>query len=143
MTLDEMRWIKKLEERLAALETLEIPLGPPRTVSTTNGTATTIHTIAIPASTTVQITAWVQARRTGGVAGTAEDGASYVRTWVYKTVAGTPTIIGAAATVVTQEDQAGWDVTASVSGSNVVIQVTGAVNNNINWSCVVLVRTVS
>lgn len=101
--------------------------------ATTNNTATTIHTVAIPASTTVGIQVVVVSRRTGGSAGTAEDGAMYVRYATYKNVAGTATLIGAVSSPHTAEDQAGWDVTFNVSGSNVQIQVTGATNNNVTW----------
>jgi hypothetical protein len=101
-------------------------------VLTTNATATTIHTFAIPASTTVQIKAWVTARRTGGAAGTAEDGAGYEILGTFKNVAGTATQIGAS-NLVSQEDQALWTTTFSPSGANVNLQVTGATNNNVSW----------
>jgi hypothetical protein len=111
-------------------------------VATTNASVTTLHTIAIPASTTVMIEARVVARRTGGSAGTAEDGAAYTRVACYKNSAGTATIIGAIATPVTIESQAGFDCTFTVSGGNVLLQVTGATNNNITWHATVIVQTV-
>lgn len=104
-----------------------------QTIATTNATVTTLSTIPIPATTTTAITGYVTARRTGGAAGTAEDGALYRVEAVYKDVAGTPTSIGSAVTVI-GESQAGWDVTLAVSGTNVLVQVTGAVNNNISWA---------
>lgn len=102
-------------------------------IATTDATVTTIHTIAIPASTTVALVAYVDARRTGGAAGTAEDGAFYIRAATFKNVAGTATQIGATTAIHTNEDQAGWDVTFAVSGGNALVQVTGAVDNNITW----------
>lgn len=53
-------------------------------VATTDGTTTTILTIAIPASTSMHIVARVVARRTGGVSGAAEDGAAYEVHALYK-----------------------------------------------------------
>lgn len=99
---------------------------------TTNATVTTLHTVAIPASTTVALRAIVVARRTGGAAGTAEDGARYELKGVYKNVAGTATLIGTV-TKLADEDQAAWDTNFTPSGGNVLIEVTGAVDNNITW----------
>ena len=112
-------------------------------VATTDATVTTLHTIAIPATTTVKISASVVARRTGGAAGTAEDGATYERVAAVKNVAGTATIIGAVATPTTIEDQAGWDCTITVSGGNALLRVTGAVDNNITWHATIYVEAVS
>lgn len=103
------------------------------TVLTTNNTVTTIATIPIPATTTTGIYGYVTARRTGGSAGTAEDGALYKIEAVYKNVAGTSTSIGSTVTVI-GESQAGWDVTLNPTGATVLVQVTGATNNNISWS---------
>ncbi len=102
------------------------------TVSTTNATITTIATIPIPSSTTVLIDANVVARRGGGSAGTAEDGAAYIIAAAYKNIATVATEIGESK-IFTAEDQAGWDVTVTPSGSNALIQVTGAANKNIDW----------
>jgi len=74
------------------------------------------------------------ARRTGGASGTAEDGASYKIAATYKNVAGTATIIGAITTIYSNESQVGWDCTFNVSGATVLLQVTGAASNNVNWS---------
>ncbi len=101
--------------------------------STTNNTTTTLFTLTIPASTTVAIHGYVTARRTGGSAGTAEDGAYYERTIAVKNVAGTATIIGSVGTPETMEDQAGWDATFDVTGATVRCRILGATNNNINW----------
>lgn len=101
--------------------------------STTSATATPVLSIEIPASTTVGLDVTVLARRTGGTAGTAEDGAHYRRHATYKNVAGTATIIGAVSSPHTAESQAGWDVTFVPSGSRVEVRVTGAANNNVAW----------
>ena len=101
--------------------------------ATTNATVTTLQTIAITASRTYQIEARVSARRTGGVAGTADDGASYVIHGSYTTKAGTVTLLGALSATYTAEDQAAWDATLTISGANVLVRVTGAADNNITW----------
>lgn len=110
--------------------------------TTTDATVTTIDTIAITASRTYMIEARVVARRTGGSSGAADDGAVYVRTAMVTTKSSVVTI-NSTTSLVTQEDQAGWDVTLAVSGSNVVIQVTGAANNNITWHCTAIIQHVS
>ena len=102
-------------------------------VATTDATVTTLHTITIPASTTVQINAFVTARRTGGTAGTAEDGAGYIVIATVKNVAGTATIIGAVNNLVAQEDQVLWDATIDVTGATARVRVTGAALNNVVW----------
>jgi len=104
-------------------------------VATTDATVTTIHTVTIPASTTLLIWAVVVARRTGGVAGTAEDGAAYSVRRAYKNVAGTATLVNAGDVDAdyTAESQALWAVTFVVSGGTVQVRVTGAVSNNVTW----------
>lgn len=102
-------------------------------VATTDATLTTIATVAVPSNTTLMLEAHIVARRTGGTGGTAQDGAAYVVRGAYKNVAGTATIIGAVNADFTAEDQAAWAATFNVSGGNVLIQVTGAANNNVTW----------
>jgi hypothetical protein len=102
-------------------------------VATTDATVATIHTVTIPASTTVGVSGVVVARRTGGVAGSAEDGAMYEFKAAYKNVAGTATLIGSSTITAIAEDQAAWDLTLVPSSGNVLIRVTGAVDNNITW----------
>jgi hypothetical protein len=111
-------------------------------LATTNATQTTMHTFTVPASTTYAIEAIVIARRTGGSAGTAEDGARYKLSGVYKNVGGTATLIGALG-VTADEDQAAWDATLNLTGATVLLQVTGATNNNITWHMTARVYPVS
>ena len=101
-------------------------------ITTTNNTITDLHIFTVPASTTYYIHSIVVARRTGGSAGTAEDGASYEIRGCYKNDAGTATIIGALNTI-TNESQAGWNATFSPTGNTVRLRVTGATNNNVTW----------
>jgi hypothetical protein len=106
-------------------------------IATVDATVTTLHTVAIPATTTVQIVAFVTARRTGGAAGTAEDGAGYMVQATVKNVAGAATLIGAVNQICVQEDQAGWDATIDVNGANARVRVNGAVDNNVTWHATV------
>ncbi len=101
--------------------------------ATTDATVTTLHTQTIPASTTVRLVAHVVARRTGGAAGTAEDGASYTVVVTVKNVGGTATLVGAVNQLTAQEDQAAWDATIDVTGATARVRVTGAANNNVTW----------
>lgn len=119
-------WLNSLWQQVSYLFTRQA------TVSTTNGTITTIATITIPVGTTVLIEAKVAARRTGGSSGTDEDGAGYVIYAAYKNVTGTATEIGETA-VFTAEDQAGWACAFSASGNTALLRVTGAANNNVDW----------
>ena len=100
--------------------------------TTTNATPATIHTVTTADVTTTYITGTITARRTGGVSGTAEDGAAYEFKAVYKNTTNA-VLIGSATITVIGESQAGWDVTLNISGDDVQIQVTGAANNNITW----------
>lgn len=102
-------------------------------VATTDATVTTIHTVPTVSDTTKMIEVRVVARRTGGTGGTAGDGAAYIKVATFKNIAGTVTQIGANSDVHIAEDQAGWDVTFSVSTTNVLVQVTGAADNNVTW----------
>ena len=113
------------------------------TVSTTDATVTTILTIPITTNsqTTLQVT--VAARRTGGSGGAAADGASYIRGVSVKDNAGTPTIIGSSAMMTDQESQAAWDVTFDISTTNLRVRVTGAANNNIDWSATARILSVT
>lgn len=111
--------------------------------ATTDGSATTLHTFTIAATTTYTIEISVTARRTGGTAGSAEDGASYKRVASVKNVAGTATLIGAVTAVSTQEDQAGWDCTIDVTSNTARVRVTGATDNNVTWHVTARVSAVS
>lgn len=102
-------------------------------VATTDATVTTLHTQAIPVDHSVVVSGYVVARRTGGGAGSANDGAGYRVEFVAKNTSGTAALIGAGSVTVLGESQAGWDVTLSASSGNILIRVTGAASNNISW----------
>lgn len=102
-------------------------------IATTNATPTTLQTIAIPASHAYHLEVSVTARRTGGASGTAEDCAGYVLRGLYNQVAGAAALVGAVVQTVVGESQAAWDATLVLSGTNVLVQVTGATGNTITW----------
>lgn len=110
--------------------------------ATTDGTTTTIATIPIVTGATIMIEAKIQAHRTGGSSGTAEDSAGYDLRAVYKNVAGVATAVGKDS-LINIEDQPTWNAATNESGSNCIIQVTGAANNSINWSAYVRVYTLT
>jgi len=97
-------------------------------VATTDATVTTLHTFAIPTSDVVQISAYVTARRTSGT----EQGAGYLLRATYKNAAGTVTLIGAV-NKTADEDVGAWDVNLTISGTNVLVEVTGVAAINITW----------
>lgn len=107
-------------------------------IATTNATVTTLHTFAIATSNVVSILARVLAIRTGGASstGAAGDGAEFEIRGRYKNVAGTVTLIGAVV-LTPQVEAAGasaaWTVTLTISGTNVLLQVTGAASMNVTW----------
>lgn len=104
-------------------------------VATTNATPATLHTFAIAASNTYLIGAKVIARRTGGASGTAEDGAAYYLMSAYTTKAGVVTLLGVLENIAV-EDVAGWACAFVISGTDVIVQVTGAATTNITWHLV-------
>lgn len=101
------------------------------TVSTTTATETTLETIATTSNTTLGIECKVAARRTGGTAGATGDAAYYILKARAKNISGTVTLSTVTSTEF--EDQSGWNADLSVSGTNVLLRVTGATNNNIDW----------
>ncbi len=100
-------------------------------VRTTDATVTVLYTATIPVSTTVVVQGLVAARRTGGSAGSAEDGAGYVIAFTAKNDAGTAAVI--ASSITAQESQTGWNVTLVASGGTIQVKVTGAIDNNVSW----------
>ena len=127
--------VKALEQQIERTRVIENQITVQGYVTTTDATSTTVATVPIPASTSVFIEIHVVARRTGGSAGSAEDGAAYLIQAAYKNVGGIATIIGPENSDFIVESQAAWNAFHAVSGSNVLIRVVGAANNNISWYC--------
>jgi len=103
------------------------------TVSTTDATVTTIATISTSTGNVILVESTLVGARTGGAAGASGDSATYKRLSKFVNDAGVLTDDGDT-DVHTNEDQAGWDITLAVSGTDILIQVTGAINNNIDWA---------
>ena len=110
-------------------------------VSTTDATVTDIASIAIPTDSCVMVEARIVGRRTGGTAGSSNDGAVYVRTARFKNNGGVVTIHNLQSDY-TSEDQNSWNGTIVASGTNAIIQVRGAANNNVNWSVTYIVKQI-
>lgn len=110
-------------------------------ITTTNATPTALLSVEIPTNRTIYIDSRVVARRTGGSSGTEGDSAWYRLTGGYKNINGTLSIIGTAS-LDQGEDQSGWAVQYSSSGTLIVLTVTGAADNNITWECDVEVTEV-
>jgi len=123
--------MKGLEDELKRGEKY---LPPQAKVRTTDATVTTLYTAAIPVNESVIVTGHVVARRTGGTAGAANDGAGYVVEFCAKNTAGTAGLIGAGSVTVLGESQAGGNCTLTASGGSILVRVTGAVDNNVTWS---------
>jgi hypothetical protein len=101
---------------------------------TTDATPTLLSSIEIPVNTTRHVSGIIVARRTGGAAGTPNDGAGYRIAFVAKNTAGTAALIGALSVTADGESQAGWNVTAAVVGNAIQLSVTGALSNTVSWS---------
>lgn len=104
------------------------------TVATTSATVTTLATLTPGTNRLRQIEAQVLAKRTGGSAGAAGDIAGYTIRATVQDIAGVCEVIGQTA-VHTAEDQAAWDCVFDASGTTIRLRVTGAANNDIQWSC--------
>lgn len=111
------------------------------TVNTTDDTPTTVQTIATATDVSYVVDVTIVARRTGGTAGSAGDSAAYWLRGLFVNVAGTLTQVGATEKV-EFEDQAGWDADFAVSGTDILVQFTGAVDNDVTIKSNATVRSV-
>ena len=135
--------LQKLREYLIDLYSYVVVKPLTGFVETTNATVTTLLTIPLTDNRTSHIVADVVARRTGGSAGTAGDGASYRIIGSFRRVsAGDATLIGSLTADHTAESQGGWDATLTVSGTDVLVRITGALNNSLSWASIVTVQEV-
>ena len=109
----------------------EINNGTPveSSVTTTNATVTTIETVSVATSTTVVcIEVIIGAVRTD----VTSEGAYYKISGAFLNNAGTVTQIDTTVKVEFESD-ATWDADFSISGTNVLVRVTGAAAKTINW----------
>ena len=106
------------------------------TINTTTNATVALETIAIPTNTVLMIESYITCRKTGGAgAGTTGGGNGYIRTVKAKNVGGVVTI-GVVQSSFTSEDITPLDATFAVSGTNVLLNVTGANNDNITWNSI-------
>lgn len=113
------------------------------TVPTTNATVTALQTIAIPTGSGYLIESYITAKKTAGVGvGTIGDVNAYVRTVKVKNVAGVVTI-GTIQTSFTSEDVGGFNATFAVSGTNIVVNVTGALSDDVTWNVITRIYKIS
>lgn len=109
-------------------------------VTTTDATVTALIRTNVPEGKTVMMKCSIAARRTGGSAGAEGDGAFYELVGAYKNIGGVLSGIGSAS-LIAGEDQAGWAVGFTNSGTDAVVTVTGAAGNDITWEGVLSVTT--
>lgn len=109
------------------------------TLTTTNATVTTIATVAIPAGKVVMIEARMVAIETADTT----KGLGALKQVVYHNSAGTATMIGTIGTSFQARNPGTIGFTFTVSGSNVLIQVTGVAATTINWLCSYKVTSIS
>ncbi len=105
------------------------------TVSTTDGTLTTIMTIPIPLSTTKILRCLVTADERTGTGSV--DGAAFDIQAAYTNVAGTAVLKGTAITrTFVNLNGTAWTAVFTISTGNILVQVTGdAGPKNIDWTC--------
>lgn len=100
-------------------------------VQTTDATLTTIASIPLSDNTTYQ----VRANVVGRFASTTDKGvAGHVDFHVYRNNAGSATLIGTPTPVSDDYGTSGYTFSVAVSGNNLLIQVTGAVAETVNWA---------
>ena len=103
-------------------------------VQTTDATLTTLQTVAIPTDSEVLLEVRVMGRRASN-----GDSAAYVRTARFKNVGGTVTRHNLQ-TDYTSEDVGAWNATLVASGTNALVQVTGAAASTIDWTSTAIVQ---
>lgn len=103
------------------------------TVQTTNATPTTIITYSgLSANdTAVQIVITVT-----GLKNNFTEAAGYFLSGTFRRTGGTITQVGSTLMISQNEDTASWDATLSVSGTDILVQVTGVAATTINWRAV-------
>jgi hypothetical protein len=115
------------------------------TVNTTNATANvTAQTIAIPTDKVVSLESTIVYRKTGGAGvGTTGDGTTIKLNCSVKNVAGILTLDTVQNTYTgTVNALVGVAATYTVSGTDVLVSVTGVVNDNITWNVITKTNTV-
>lgn len=106
------------------------------TIPTIDDTVTPLETIPIPVDTTVMIESYITCRKTaGGGVGTIGEGNGYIRVVKAQNIGGVVTI-GIVQSSFTSEAIPSFDATFAVSGTNIVVNVTGALDDNVTWNSI-------
>lgn len=105
---------------------------------TTDATTATLCTLATVTGTVLQIDVKVVAR-----AGATNEGAGYARIATYRNDAGTVTRIGGTTSYHYVEDNPAWALAMTISGTDVLVRVTGEAGKNIIWHATVRTWQVS
>lgn len=116
------------------------------TIGTTDATANvTAQTIAVPTNKVISLESTIVYRKTGGAGvGTTGDGTAIKLNSSVKNVGGTLTLDTVQNTYTgTTNAIAGVSATYTISGTNVLVSVTGVVNDNITWNVITKINTVS
>ena len=116
------------------------------TVVTTDATANvTSQTIAVPADKVISLESTIVYRKTGGAGvGVTGDGTTIKLNSSVKNVGGTLTLDTVQNTYTgTTNAIAGVSATYTISGTNVLVSVTGVLNDNITWNVITKVNTVA
>jgi trimeric autotransporter adhesin len=103
-------------------------VNPAFVITTTDATVTTAYTQPVAASKTIIMTTNITAIRSNLTAG-----AAYVIKGAFKNNAGTVTQIQTTIKEAFEDDLA-WDVNYSISGTNVLVRVTGVAATTITWT---------
>lgn len=115
-----------------AIEYVNVAIAQPYSVTTTNGTATTLATLSTSSNTTYLWQISVVARNTTSSA----TSGGWVMRVIYTNVAGTVVLIGNDVMYATTASTP-WTVSTSISGTSVIISVTGQASTTINWNATV------
>lgn len=116
------------------------------TINTTDATANvTAQTIAVPTDKVISLESTIVYRKTGGAGvGTTGDGTTIKLNSSVRNVAGTLTLDTVQNTYTgTVNAILGAVATYTISGANVLISVTGLLNDNITWNVITKVNTVA
>jgi len=107
-------------------------------IQTTDATVTTISTISTATDNVYGL--FIQV---AGIKSDGSQGGHFLRQVSVKNDGGTVSVIGSTTTIGTDaEDDANWNVTATTSGTNILVQVTGVAATTIEWQATIT-RTVT
>jgi hypothetical protein len=102
-------------------------------LDTTGATLATIQTFSLSADKSIIIKGNINAIRTGGSSGSGGDMASFDFFASYKNVSGTLNLLSSI-DIISKKNQLSWDISFEIFGTNILLKVAGATNNNITWA---------